>query len=182
MARAAPGSSGDAVARFESMYRACYADVLRYALRRSVRPEAAADVVAETFLVAWRRIWEVPDDRARLWLFGVARNVLANHHRSAQRHDRLTARLRHELTGTEVVQRDVPDDLAGAFRSLPDADQELLRLVAWEELSAVEIARVLSCSPNAVRIRLHRARKRLAAALSEPFEDPIDFRRRHASF
>ncbi|MDG4789800.1 sigma-70 family RNA polymerase sigma factor [Micromonospora sp. WMMD1102] len=173
MARAAPvpppeDDPHDATARFETLYRACYQDLLTFALRRCDRPEAAADVVADTFLVAWRRIDEIPAERARLWLFGVARNVLANHHRSVRRRADLAARLRQELAAAEVVQPEVPDDIGRAFRSLSEADRELLRLVAWEGLAADELAVVLDCSTNAARIRLHRARRRFAVALRQP--------------
>lgn len=168
MARAAPAPSDDAATRFEGLYRSCYQDLLNFALRRTERPEAAADVVAETFLVAWRRIDDVPLDQGRLWLFGVARNVLANHHRGVRRGNELAARLRQELARTEIVQPEAPPEIGTAFRSLPEADQELLRLVAWEGLTADELAVVLDCSVNAVRIRLHRARRRFAEALRQP--------------
>ncbi|GIF76992.1 RNA polymerase sigma factor [Asanoa siamensis] len=168
MARAAPARTGaDAADRFETMYRACYGDLLNYALRRSERPDAAADVVAETFLVAWRRINEIPSDQARLWLFGVARRVLANHRRSARRTADLATRLHGELTHATPAPPETADYVGRAFRTLPEADQELLRLVAWEGLSTTEMAVVLGCSVNAVRIRLHRARRRFAGALQD---------------
>ncbi|MFG2044011.1 RNA polymerase sigma factor [Dactylosporangium sp. NPDC048998] len=162
MARA-PSSA----ARFEVLYRDCYQDLLGYALRRVDRPDSAADVVAETFLVAWRRIDEIPPDRARPWLFGVARNVMANQHRADQRRVDLAERLRQELARATVIAPDVPASLGAAFATLPEADQELLRLVAWEGLGAEDLAVTLDCSVNAARIRLHRARKRLAEALEQ---------------
>ncbi|GIJ12507.1 RNA polymerase sigma factor [Micromonospora andamanensis] len=169
MARAAPTSSnGDIAASFERLYRACYRDLLGFVLRRVDRPEAAADVVADTFLVAWRRFHEIRPDQARPWLFGVARNVMANHHRADRRSAGLAERLRQELTRVTPVEPEVPDEIRRAFRSLPEADQELLRLVAWEGLAADELALVLGCTANAARIRLHRARRRFAAALREP--------------
>ncbi|GAA2629639.1 hypothetical protein GCM10010399_71920 [Dactylosporangium fulvum] len=169
MARAAPSSPGDdPAARFERLYRACYTDLLGYALRRTDRPEAAADVVADAFLVAWRRIDDIPADQARPWLFGVARKVMANHHRADRRSADLAARLRQELTQVTTVEPEVPEEVGRAFRALPDADRELLRLVAWEGLTADELAVALDCTVNAARIRLHRARRRFAAALREP--------------
>ncbi|MEV4756439.1 sigma-70 family RNA polymerase sigma factor [Micromonospora sp. NPDC049559] len=169
MARAAPApSGGDARTRFEALYRAHYQDLLGYALRRCDRPEDAADVVAETFLVAWRRLDVVPVDQARAWLFGVARNAMANQHRADRRRTNLAARLRSELAQAEVVRADVPDEVRDAFRELPEADRELLRLVAWEGLSTDELTVALDCSANAVRIRLHRARRRFADALRRP--------------
>jgi RNA polymerase sigma-70 factor (ECF subfamily) len=169
LARAAPHPPGDDVAaRFEALYRTCYEDLLRYALRRTERPETAADVVADTFLVAWRRIRDVPRDQGRVWLFGVARKVLANQYRAERRSVDLAARLRTELVRVEVSWPDVPAETSAAFRSLPEADQELLRLVAWEGLAADDLAVALDCSVNAARIRLHRARRRFAAALRAP--------------
>ena len=168
MARDAPSPPSDAAYRFERLYRACYQDLLGYALRRTDPPEAAADVVADVFLVAWRRIDEIPPDQARPWLFGVARKVMANHHRADRRSLDLAARLRRELARVDTVEPDVPPEIGRALRSLPEADQELLRLVAWESLTADELAVALDCTVNAARIRLHRARRRFAEALREP--------------
>lgn len=169
MARAAPRSrDGDAAARFEALYRDCYEDLLRYALRRTDRPETAADVVADTFLVAWRRIDDIPGDQSRAWLFGVARNVLANQYRADRRGTQLASRLRSELAHVTVAPPEVPPEIGAAFRALPEADQELLRLVAWEGLTADGLAVVLDCSTNAARIRLHRARRKFAEALRTP--------------
>ncbi|MFD0537237.1 RNA polymerase sigma factor [Actinomadura luteofluorescens] len=161
--------------RFEDVYAANRARILGYALRRTSDPQDAADVLAETFLTAWRRLDDVPPgDEARLWLYGVARRVLANHHRGERRRSALAADLgsqvRDGLTG-----HDAPDgDLAGvgaAFRGLPESDRELLALVGWEGLDHGEIATVLGCSRNAVRIRLHRARRRFARALARADAD-----------
>ncbi|MEU8614363.1 sigma-70 family RNA polymerase sigma factor [Actinoplanes sp. NPDC048791] len=155
-------------ADFERLYRACYEDLLRYALRRTGQPETAADVVADTFLVAWRRFDDLPPGNGRAWLFGVARNVLANQYRADRRSADLAARLRHELGGAIVTAPEAPPEISAAFATLNPADQELLRLVAWEGLSAEELAVALDCSANAARIRLHRARTRFAAALRSP--------------
>jgi RNA polymerase sigma-70 factor, ECF subfamily len=166
LARAAP-SPGEPAARFERLYRSCYQDLLGFALRRTDRPETAADVVADTFVVAWRRIDDIPPDHARAWLFGVARNVLSGHDRTNRRQDRLAARLRQELVRVTVAEPQVPEAVSAAFRTLPEGDQTVLRLAAWENLTAEELAVALDCSVNAARIRLHRARRRLAAALDE---------------
>ena len=152
--------------RFENLYRSCYQDLLGYALRRVDQPQDAADVVADTFLVAWRRLEEIPADRARPWLFGVARHVMANRHRTDRRQAGLAERLRRHLSQATVLPPDVPASLGAAFATLPDGDREVLRLVAWEGLSADDLAVTLDCSVNAARIRLHRARKRLADALT----------------
>jgi RNA polymerase sigma-70 factor, ECF subfamily len=149
---------------FTAVYAATYKPLLGYALRRCDSPEDAADVVAETFTVAWRRAAEMPaGDEARLWLYGVARRVLANHRRGERRHMIKTAALRAELPVRAAPQDE--SHVAEVFRGLSERDRELLALVAWEGLTNAEIAVVLGCSSNAVSIRLHRARKRFARAL-----------------
>ena len=165
---------GDRRRRFEEIYAAHCTPILGYALRRTSNGDDAADIVADTFLTAWRRLDDVPaGDDARLWLYGVARRVLANHHRGERRKSELSDRLSRDLA---VVHHDpeYTGELAvaaAAFRSLADPDRELLALVGWEGLDHAEIAVVLGCSRNAVRIRLHRARARFAEAVSQ-FDRP----------
>ena len=159
-----------AEARINDLYRDHARDILGYALRRTQDPEDAADVVAETFLVAWRRLGEVPlDGEARLWLYGTARHVLANHDRGARRRDRLTERLRDELRRQlPVVHRTGEGSaLLDALAGLGEADRELLMLIGWEELTPTQAARALGISPLAARTRLHRARRRLRAQLAK---------------
>jgi RNA polymerase sigma-70 factor (ECF subfamily) len=156
--------------RFEEVYAANCGPILGYALRRTENPHDAADVLAETFLTAWRRLDAVPPGgEARLWLYGVARRVLANHRRGERRRMVLGERLRAELAaGYRPPGYDGDRDLAGvaaAYRGLPEADRELLALVGWEGLDPGEVAVVLGCSRNAVRVRLHRARRRFADSL-----------------
>ena len=169
------GDAADRRNRFAEVYERNCGPVLGYALRRTGNGEDAADVVAETFLTAWRRIDDVPEgDAARLWLYGVARNVLANHRRGERRRSELGDRLRQDLAGAHADPEYTGElaVVAAAFRALPDADRELLGLVGWEGLRAREIAAVLGCSPNAVRIRLHRARGRFAAELARRRDQP----------
>jgi RNA polymerase sigma-70 factor (ECF subfamily) len=157
--------------RFERVYADHRARILGYALRRTADPQDAADVLAETFLIAWRKLDEVPPgEAAGLWLYGVARRVLANHHRGERRRSSLVGdlagRLRIDLAAHRVPRPE--GDLAAiaaAFGDLSENDRELLSLVGWENLDHGEIAAVLGCSRNAVRIRLHRARRRFARAL-----------------
>jgi RNA polymerase sigma-70 factor (ECF subfamily) len=127
--------------------------------------------VADTFTIAWRRVEELPEgEQATLWLYGVARKVLANlrrtgHHRHA-RNTELDTEIA-DLYGEHPDGRAELDAIGQAFRTLPDDDRELLSLVAWEGLDREEIATVLGLTRNAVRVRLHRARKRLSRALAE---------------
>jgi RNA polymerase sigma-70 factor (ECF subfamily) len=157
--------------RFTKLYRDHGRAVLEYALRRVEEREDAADVVAETFLVVWRRMGEVPiGDGARLWLYGVAGNVLANVHRAERRRTRLGRRLAETL-GTEIAAHPEPSgeaaEVLAALAGLGDEDRELLLLVTWEELSPSEAARVLGISALAARSRLHRARRRFRRVLEE---------------
>jgi len=146
-------------------------DILAYALRRVSDPEDAADIVAETFLVAWRRAADVPPGaEARLWLYGVARRALANQLRGERRRARLTERLRVELVEAMPgsAEYEVGDGRAeAALAQLDPRDREILRLTAWEELTPGEVAQVLGISSVAARSRLHRARLRLRRELEE---------------
>jgi RNA polymerase sigma factor (sigma-70 family) len=156
--------------RFEAVYEAYHGPILGYVLRRTATPDDAADIIAETFLTAWRRLEEMPPGpEARLWLYGVARRVLANHHRGERRRSALAERLRADLTAAYRPPEYTGEQaqIAEAFRQLTGAERELLALSAWEGLDHGEIAVVLGCSRNAVRVRLHRARKRFARELGE---------------
>ncbi len=145
-------------------------DVLAYALRRAPSAEDAAEAVAETFLVAWRRLSDVPPEpEARLWLYGVARRSLANQRRGADRRGRLAERLRIEASTvlTSVPADDQREKVLAALAALAPDDRELLLLIGWEGLAPAEAAEVLEISAVAARARLHRARRRLGKALQQ---------------
>jgi RNA polymerase sigma-70 factor, ECF subfamily len=170
--------------RFERLYGENFRAVLRFAAAR-IDPERAKDVVAETFLVAWRRLDDVPAE-PRPWLLGVARRVIAGQRRSESRREALALRLQsaHRRDPGSV---DVAGALAGrdevlaAFAALGERDQEVLRLVAWDGLSVGEAADVLGISRLAFAVRLHRARRRMARALEpeSPSPAPQKTGRRH---
>ncbi len=152
--------------RLARLYEETNAEILAFALRRASSPEDAADVVADTFLVAWRRLGEVPfGPRAKLWLFGVARRAVANQRRGELRRERLAGEIREELrrrladlgSGQGADQAATTEALA----QLEEKDREVLLLAGWEELEPREIATVLGISTIAARSRLHRARRRL---------------------
>jgi RNA polymerase sigma factor (sigma-70 family) len=155
--------------RFRSLYQAEVVALLGYAARRVGRPEDAADVVADVFTIAWRRMDDVPaGDAARPWLYGVARNVLSNHRRGAWRQDRLTDRLRGELRRMTTAVQPANDDVdlvRDALGRLSADDRELLQLTAWEGLSPNEIAVAMDVPAGTVRSRLHRARRQLRREL-----------------
>jgi RNA polymerase sigma-70 factor, ECF subfamily len=165
------GSAPGAEARFRATYADAYADVLRFVTRR-VPPSQAEDVVADVFVVVWRRLRDMPPARseARAWIFGIARLVILNTTRGDRRRAALEIRLvdptvLSPLVGTdpEVVARRV--DLGRAWPRLAASDQEALALAYWEHLSSPEAAAILGISPVAFRLRLTRARRHLRRLL-----------------
>lgn len=156
----------DEAATVAALYEQYASNIAAYALRRSTSTDAA-DVVAETFLVAWRRRDDIPDEPMTLpWLYGIARRVLANQRRAHQRRSRLHERLSGQANDFEMPTLHVEnlescERVGAALRKLSDADAEVLRLTAWEGLGPAEVAAVLDVEPDAIRQRLHRARKRL---------------------
>ena len=155
---------------FNLLYHDNYRMLMAYS-RRRVDPGTAEEVVADTFLVAWRRREAVPEGYERAWLFGVARNTIRTATRSDHRREAVKGRLRSVAPPawadgwSEVGDR--ADALLPALRSLREEDREILMLMAWEELSHAEIGHALGLTPNAVAIRVHRARKRLAARIDK---------------
>ncbi len=153
--------------RLESLHASFYPQVLAYCLRR-VQAADAHEIAAEVFSVAWRRIDEVPaGDQALPWLYGVARNVLRHKHRRARRDVALVLRLGSRLPPNEpgpelVLVRSVEHEMVQqAARGLSAADQEILRLHLWEDLSHAEVGQVLAIETEAARQRFHRATRRL---------------------
>lgn len=163
-----------AAERFRRLYEAAWRPVLAYALRRTPSADDAADVLMETFTIAWVHLGEVPEgDAAVLWLYATARGVIANATRRQQRDVRLAQRVARELDGTALAAAQAgaqPEDTLVATHALgllDDGDRELLMLAAWEGLSSHDLGRVLNCSAAAARVRLSRARARLRAALAK---------------
>ncbi|MBB5895527.1 RNA polymerase sigma factor [Kutzneria kofuensis] len=164
-------------ARFTSLYEAAYADLLRFAQRR-VHATHAEDVVAESFLVAWRRLDDLPSrrDDARAWLFGIARGVILNTHRGAERQRALAVKLADVPTGSaadadaDLVARQI--DISRAWQRLSDVHQEALALAVLDGLNAPQAAAVLGVSPLAFRLRLSRARHALRLSLDHPAGSP----------
>jgi RNA polymerase sigma-70 factor (ECF subfamily) len=149
---------------FTELYAAHYAHIVKYGLRRLTGADAAAELAQEVFTVAWRRRDDVPA-AALPWLYGVARRLLANHRRAA--------------TATPVADPDVfgavqqaddeivaASDIRAALATLAEIDREILQLIGWEQLTLAEAAQSLGCTRATATVRLHRARKRLGAALA----------------
>jgi RNA polymerase sigma-70 factor (ECF subfamily) len=153
-----------AQSRFEELYRQYAGRVRAYALRR-IDPSLADDVVADVFLIAWRRLSELPPDPLP-WLLGTARRVLANRRRGEQRAHALRDRLGSQRRPSEAAPAALDHRVAAALSELGQRDRELLMLIAWEGLSVAEAAVVLGARAGTVAVRLHRARQRFAQALS----------------
>lgn len=150
--------------RFEALAAEVYEPLQRY-IRRRVDVDAVDDIVSETMLTLWRRLDDLPANARLPWTYGVARRQVANHRRAALRHLRLVRRA--EVEPRPMVISDNPLDavLHTALAALDEQDRELLNLWAWEQLEPAEIAVVLGLTPNAVSIRLHRAKKKLGENL-----------------
>jgi RNA polymerase sigma-70 factor (ECF subfamily) len=164
--------------RFTSIFRSSHAHVLAYA-RRRVAPDVARDVVADTFLAAWRHLDRLPADPLP-WLYRAASFEIARRHRQIGRETRRLAAL---ASPHLVEQPDIADEVASrdrwrdAFAFLSDGDREILRLVAWEHLDPSQAASILGCSVVAFKVRLHRARRRLVShmeAENTPISEPTD--------
>jgi RNA polymerase sigma-70 factor (ECF subfamily) len=151
--------------QFQTVVGVVYEPLQRFFGRR-VRPEDVSDLLNDALLVIWRRLDEVPSDHPLPWSYAVAHRCLANHRRGERRRLRLVDRLaaqprRHETLTNEAGHL----DLTTALAELDEADRELLRLWAWEQLEPREIAVVLDTTPNAVSLRLGRAKKKVAASV-----------------
>ncbi len=161
----------DEAHRFRLLYEKHQPDVLAYFLRRLDRDDAI-DATAEVFLTAWRRIGDVPaDPEDRRWLFGVARNVLRNQHRTLRRLGRLRAKVAttpaesEPLPETVVVRREQDREVMATIDRLRPQDREVLTLRLWEEATFDEIAAVMRCSRHAAEQRYSKALRRLRSVM-----------------
>ena len=153
--------------RFTALATLVSEPLRRYVGRRA-DPDTAQDILADALVVLWRRLVDVPTDDPLPWCYAVTRGSLANATRAAYRQWRLVDRL--SLAQSRASSEPVLDDadVHDALGRLPEQDRELVRLWAWEQLAPHEIAVVLGVTPNAVRIRLHRARAKLGQLLEGP--------------
>lgn len=170
MTRGVPAAEPE-TSRFTALWKEHAPRVLAYA-QRHTDPETAHEVVSETFLVAWRRLVDVPGEPLP-WLLVVARNTLNNHRRSGYRQALLQTELQRLTELTEhgpaaeisAVERQA---MLAALATLTATEREALLLVAWDGLSTTQAARVAGCSTPTFAVRLHRARRRLQEATADP--------------
>jgi len=177
------GHDASSVRRFQRLFDAHGEHILLY-FRRRTGSEAAREGTADTFLVAWRRIDDIPTDGELPWLYGVAKRVLSQQRRSRSRRRRLM----EKLAGLAAVAEPSPESIVlrhaehaevlDAVNRLRPQEQELLRLATWEDLPHGEIAEIVGCSAHAVDQRLYRATRRLARELKasghKPFQQTAD--------
>ena len=167
----------DRRARFEGLYFSHHEAVRRYAVRRAGSLDAAEEVVAETFLVCWRRLADVPAESLP-WLYAVARRTLANQRRAANRAQATVERVGSDRS-LRRSSRDPADLLSDGervrvvLRSLSGPEREAIMLVAWEGLEGAAAARAAGCSRIAFGMRLHRARRRIAGLLADDEPRPV---------
>ena len=165
--------------RFQRLYAEHRDAIVAYCTRRVSRDDAL-DAAAETFAVAWRRIEDVPRGEAELsWLYAVAYRVCANERRGEQR----LGALRTKLSGTapdptpdpghQVVRFEEHRRLIDALGTLKPTDQELLRLVTWEEHPRDQVARILGITRSTLDQRLHRAVIRLRKVYGQLESRPL---------
>ncbi len=155
---------------FAELYTETNADVLAFLLRRCQTPDDAADCLAETYLVAWEKRDQIPaGNEARLWLFGVARNVMRRGHERRGRLASATSSLATELQSEAKARPADPEECdraTAALSQLSPVDQEIITMLSWDGLSPRDVAQVLGLSANVVRVRAHRARAKLRASLT----------------
>jgi RNA polymerase sigma-70 factor (ECF subfamily) len=170
---------------FATVFDRYYVEVHGYIARR-LGPSLADDAASETFLVAFagRGRYDLAQRDARPWLYGIASNLVARHHRAERRRYRAMARAGVEEVSEGHAERTVVrldaqarrGPLAAALAAIRDGDRDVLLLVAWAGLTSEEAGRALGIPAGTARSRLHRARKQIRAAL-----DHTDTREDHES-
>lgn len=149
-------------------------DLLAYLERRMEPRSAAADVLGDAMVIAWKQVKKLPGEpeQARMWLFVITRNTLLNHRRSISRHGDAVERLRGVIeadmsaTSTEFDDADTRLMVSAAIATLSRADTELVRLVNWDGFSLAEVAKLEGIAPSTVRSRYANALRKLGGELN----------------
>ncbi len=156
-------------ARFDEVVQANGADLHGYLARR-VGPDDAADALGEVFATAWRRRSKLPDDalEARMWLFGVAANVVRNAQRGERRRRSLLDRMRHQVVvgGSDAHADDLTGAVQDAIARLPPDQAELVRLRHWDGFTLQDAATILGIPASTARSRYASARQELRRLLT----------------
>lgn len=153
-------------AAFERAYAQHLPAVSAYLARR-VEYRFVEDLAADVFAVAWSKRSTVVEGEELPWLYRISANLVANHRRRQATGASLVQLLRTPDSAPSAEDIVIADEsLAGAWRALKARDREVLALALLEDLPIAAISAALGISPNAVSIRLHRARKTLAELLA----------------
>jgi RNA polymerase sigma factor (sigma-70 family) len=153
--------------QFTQLYAETSQDLLAFLLRRCSTPDEAADCLAETYRIAWEKRNRIPGgDEARPWLFGIARNVSRRERVSQERAAATSRELALAAEKSNPITSPEDSAIATALSELSPLDQEIIMMLSWDGLAPREVASILGLSPNAVRIRAHRARTRLRVLLA----------------
>jgi RNA polymerase sigma-70 factor (ECF subfamily) len=158
---------------FDRVVSANRVALLSYFQRRLANPADAAEAFGELLLTAWRSRRRMPADEiaARMWLYGVARNVLRNTHRAAARRSAAVQQFKEQVAAASVSTTDPRhDDVRDAIAALPAEDAELVRLTYWDGLASHEAAQVLGINPSTARSRLTRARAAIRVTIESNAE------------
>lgn len=161
-------------AALEDALEATQYNLLRYFERR-LPTEDAADALGELMLTAWRRIDALPADavQARMWLFGIARNIHANAARAEHRRTRLGERLRVSLSAASrtAAPAEYGLEVRDAISRLAPDQAELVRLIHWDGFTIAEASAILDVPASTARTRYQRARAELRETLTAPSND-----------
>jgi RNA polymerase sigma factor (sigma-70 family) len=158
------GAGSECRGVFDGLFRENIAGIAAYCRRHSRSPDEVDDAVAEVFLIAWRRLDDVPSGTgARAWLYATARRVIANQARASARRGRLHDKLSAQPVIVQTAENPLTERVHEALAALGARDREVLLLAEWDGLTPAEIATVLGCPAVTVRGRLHRARRRFGA-------------------
>jgi RNA polymerase sigma-70 factor (ECF subfamily) len=161
--------------RLQDLHARLAPELLNYFARRVIPVEDAADLLAETFIAAWRHISRLPasEEESRMWMYGVARNALRNWSRGQRRHHALGDQLREELlvSGRNTVRLDsavsYQHDVHAALNMLPANQRELVELIHWDGFTLPEAARLMKTGESTARGRYQRAALRLRKQLAD---------------
>jgi len=166
--------SRDEPEQFALLFRRHASGLGRYAARR-LGPGPAEDIVAETFLAAFRHRdrYDVTRSDARPWLHGIAGNLIRRHYRDEVRQLRALARTGHDPVAESFTDRSdarlsadaARRAVAAALAALDSDQRDVVLLIAWAGLTYDQVAEALGVPEGTVRSRMNRARTRLRAAL-----------------